>query len=130
VWYSACDNPQALTRLFTSVGDVSDVEMHEAVLHRDGPRLQLRFDISSFPDRPSPRWHPSYNTLQVQVSFWGLDDLRIEGWPTRITGRLSLDPAGEGLHVAFDAPGCSIAARCRLARIEHLSPYLSETPEA
>jgi hypothetical protein len=126
MWCSLCDNPQALERLYTSNDGLDLVDLHEVVLHRDGPRLQMIFDLARFPDRPSQRWDPEANTLQVQVSAWGVKSLRLEGWTTAMKGFLRLEKLGDIYQLTFRAESTDLSATCHGLRIDRLSAYCSD----
>ena len=131
MWISACDNPRALERLYGSTEGLESVDLHEVVLHRDGPRLVLRFDLPRFPDRPvPPRWSPAANVLQAEVSFWGVADLRLAGWTPGGRGVLAATTAGNENQVTFTSEGVELRANFRTAHLDGLSAYTNEERES
>ena len=96
-WTEHLHNPLALSGYFNSRDGLDDVEVHECVLHRDGPHLRLRFDLSRFPDRPSPRWGASANRAQVTMAFWGVGEFDLRGAGTEMVGALTIgSPSFQG----------------------------------
>jgi hypothetical protein len=127
MWISACDNLQALERLYTSLEGLESVNLHEVVLHRGGPRLILRFDLPRFPDRERPpRWSPEANTLQVELSFWGTADVRLTGWTPENRGVLATLVDGDVKQVTFTSESTELRAAFVSARIDGLSAYTSD----
>lgn len=111
------------------MADLEEVDLHEVALQRDGPRLQLRFDLPRFPDHPPARWHADANAVQVTVDFWMIEELIVNGWGTTNTGVLTLRPSSDGLRVSFAASGASLSCRCSVARIVRVSEYTIEEPD-
>ena len=124
MWYEACDNPQAFRELYASGEGLDRVRLFAALLHGDGPHLELRVELPRFPDHPPARWRdPEANRVQVTVQVWSVRDLRIEGWTPESAGLLTLDRASDGLALAFQSETVRINARCASAWIARFSPY-------
>mgnify|MGYP006201951465 CR=1 FL=1 len=58
--------------LYSASPDLSHIEMHEVRTHRDGPLVQLRFDLPAFPDQPPARWPDEAFVAQVVVDLWDI----------------------------------------------------------
>ena len=123
MWFLNTDNPEAIQRLYDNQDGLERVELHEVVLQRDGPRLQLRFDLPRFPDHPPARWHPESNTVQVTLDLWGIEDLTLTGWGTHDVGELRLTRSNSTQHVAFEGAITRLTARFSIARVAKLSEY-------
>lgn len=123
MWPLRCENPEAIGRLYDSVADLDQVELHELMLQRDGPRLQLRFELPRFPDHPPTRWHADANVVQVTLDLWMIEDFALEGWQTSNVGVFALTPSPEGLQVSFTTSNLRLRARCVAARIAKVSEY-------
>jgi hypothetical protein len=71
------------------------VDLHEIVLHRDGPRVLLRFDLQDFPAHPPKKWSASgLNRVQMRLLASGVKELRITGWQSNVIVDLSIDRDG------------------------------------
>lgn len=56
------------------------VDLHEVSLHRDGPRVHLRFDLPVFPGQPPKKWSAAnFNRVQLRLIAVGVQDLQISG---------------------------------------------------
>jgi hypothetical protein len=126
MWYLHCENRQALERLYTSWEGLKAVELHEMVIHRDGPRLQFRIELPRFPDWPPPRWRRGENAVQVEVSFWGVTGLGIDGWTNRNEGLLTVTGEGEERRLAFRSSAMTLEAGFTVARIDRFTAYIDE----
>ena len=70
---------------------LKDVDLHDVVLDRDGPKVILRFDVSEFPEAPPTKWLVSgFNRVQLKLMVLGIQDLSIQGWGTRCRCDISI----------------------------------------
>jgi Immunity protein 50 len=120
---ASLENPQAITSLFGDAIELSAIQLHEVVLHRDGPVLRLRFDIPIVPEQLPKNWQAGVNTTQLSLAAWGLQSLQIEGWASNIGGELSVTADGKLKRLTFNGEKCCINAICEMLRVENVSAY-------
>jgi len=120
---ASLENPQEIQSLFGDEIDLSAIQLHEVVLHRDGPVLRLRFDIPSVPEQLPKKWSAGVNTTQLSLAAWGLQSLQIEGWASNIGGELSVTSDGALKRLTFNGEKCRINAVCEMLRVENISAY-------
>jgi hypothetical protein len=119
------ENPQAVTSLFGDGFDIADIDLHEVVVHRDGPSIKLRFDIAAVPATLPSRWPKAANTTQLVISAMTIDALQMSGFSTECRGVLR-SYSDQGKHVLeFNGPGCLIRCRFSWLRIESVSGYVN-----
>lgn len=70
-------NPQSLDAFAVDVGALP-IDLHEITLHRDGPRVRLRFDVAAVPHPLPARWDGDANRTQVQLACFGVS-VRVVG---------------------------------------------------
>lgn len=127
MWYECCENPEAIVSLYSASPDLSHIEMHEVRTHRDGPLVQLRFDLPAFPDQPPARWPDEAFVAQVVVDLWGVSNFMLEGWETDNRGELTIERLPDGvLLVAFESPVSRMHGRGHWARIASVTAYAQE----
>lgn len=127
MWSEACQNPEALRHLYADVPDVNPVEIHEVVIRRDGPLLEVRVQLPTFPDHPPARWPEGANTVQVTIDLWGVSDFEQQGWGTENRGTLALKRLDSGeLLFSFESESARLRAKCTLARISRVSAYVND----
>lgn len=124
MWYECCDNPEALASLYSAPSDLRQIELHEVRTHRDGPLVQLRFDLPAFPDRPPARWPDEVSVAQAVVDLWGVSNFMLDGWETDNRGELTIErlPDG-GLLVVFESTVSRMHCRADAARIASVTGY-------
>ncbi|MDQ3801543.1 MAG: immunity 50 family protein [Acidobacteriota bacterium] len=127
-WHQLLQNPKAISSLYNNVPGLDGVELFSLCLSREGPRAELSIDLSNYPDYPSPRWNPRYNTVQLKLSFGGIKDFEGAGWQYSMTVNIVIDKIeNQQLKVTiFDAEkSVRISFVCLFFRIDRIIPYLS-----
>jgi hypothetical protein len=118
------ENSQAITSLLGENYPISEIDLHEATIHRNGPKLQLRFDLSAVPKIMPSRWLKDANTMQVVLTAWDIDALLIEGFSTQLSGTVQVLNADDKYQLEFRSPDCLIRCNFSSLRIEHVSGYI------
>ena len=125
MWYEVCLNPAAMTHLYEVPPPLDRVEVHEVILHRDGPRLTLRIELPAFPDNPPPRWPEGANAAQVTLDLWGVSGFEQKGWGLTNRGALALGRNGDSeITFSFESESAYIRGKCEMARISRVSAYV------
>ncbi|EIX6435748.1 hypothetical protein MKU92_004791 [Salmonella enterica] len=58
-----------------------NVELHEVIFHRDGPKITLRFNITNYPSDPPKKWlMQKCNTVQLQLTAIDVKEVNLSGW--------------------------------------------------
>jgi hypothetical protein len=127
MWYTLCANPQAIEQLYTIPPTLNTVELHELSMLRDGPQMQLRLELPTFPDRPPPKWPSKANVVQMTLDVWGVTELELAGWGTTNRGVLLLTQReNDMLRFTFTSATLRLSGQCIAMRISHFSPYMKK----
>jgi hypothetical protein len=83
-WLDIISNPDGIIAIFGDEKPILEgIDLHEIVLHRDGPRITFRFDLPKFPSKPQKKWQlQGYNCIQLQLMLIGVFEVMIKGWST------------------------------------------------
>ncbi|RKN22114.1 hypothetical protein D7147_05175 [Micromonospora musae] len=109
---------------------LTSVDLHELVLHRDGPRATLRFDLSQFPKSPPKKWaDQGFNVVQVQLTLEDVLHLTIAGWTTRAVLDINVEPTGKVLSLRANNGPVGISIDARWLVLSHLSAYCRASAE-
>lgn len=129
-WYELALNPQAVSQLYAETPLLEGVELVEVVLHRDGPKLQMKFNIPQLPDHPPDRWiRNGYNAAQMQLDFFDVAEVQMLGWSTSNQVDVKIDRNAEGrIGLKVEGGPCSMSASSGFFRIAHVSGYLRAEP--
>ncbi|WP_405991253.1 Imm50 family immunity protein [Streptomyces sp. NBC_00986] len=128
-WTSLVQNPEGITSVYQgSPPELLDVHVHEVCLHRDGPALRVRLDLPSYPENPPRKWAAQgFNTVQIEVTFSGLREVKLNGFSTNMTATISIEE-DTGVQIHLSAPGSDVRAVANTAIISKVTAYLN-TPE-
>ncbi|EPD6703408.1 Imm50 family immunity protein [Cronobacter dublinensis] len=58
-----------------------NIDIHEIILHRDGPKITLRFNLENYPSDPPKKWVlQKFNTVQLQLTALDINEVKFSGW--------------------------------------------------
>ncbi|MGX1810000.1 Imm50 family immunity protein [Nocardia sp. NPDC055321] len=127
-WLDLVVDPQPIRSVFKeSEPSLTGISLQSLCMHRDGPRVTLRVDLSSYPDNPPAKWvQRQANTVQVELMFVGVTEWSIQG--IGVDSILSLDVSriGGGIHATTgpdSVPQIIITAGALL--VSSISAYLN-----
>jgi hypothetical protein len=126
MWHELSENPQMLSAFYNNVPQLDSVEIHEILLHRDGPLLKVRFEMPIFPDKPPDSWlKQGFNTAQLVVDFWSISDLAIQGWSTTNIGNLRIEKIADlNLLLTIISPDFKLSAKAMFFRCAKITGYI------
>lgn len=104
------------------------ISLHEIILHRDGPRVLLRFDLHDFPVRPPEKWFAAgFNRVQIRLLALDVQELEIAGLQSNVQVDLSVKKDGPlvRLHADNGAVRFDIGAAALI--VENISAYREES---
>ncbi|WP_374250829.1 Imm50 family immunity protein [Micromonospora sp. R77] len=100
------------------------VDLHDLVLHRDGPRATLRLDLAQFPRKPPKKWaDQGFNVVQVQLTLVDVQHLSIAGWSTHATLDLEINRTDEVLSLRTKNGPVILSIDARWLVLSHLQAY-------
>jgi hypothetical protein len=124
-WYELALNPQSLERLYDIVPELENVELFSINLSCENSRIQIRFDLPSFPENPPKKWHEEFNRAQIHLSFFDITDFEAKGWHNSLKVKIALRRAEKFLRVIISNAdsGIFFSFSCGCFRIERISGY-------
>jgi len=128
-WYEYADNPKAITELYQEVPSLQGIHVIEVLLSGRGPYLSMKTDLPRFPDKLPPRWKiQGYNSIHLQLDFWLLTSISLDGWTSENVVDIRIDSLEEkrvALHVT--SPYCNLEVVAHHFRIIiHKAVFLDE----
>jgi hypothetical protein len=104
------------------------VDLHEIILHRDGPRVLLRFDLQDFPARPPKKWSAAgFNRVQMRLLVSGVKELAITGWQANVRVDLSIKRDGPLVRLQADNGVVRFDLGAEFVVVESISAYRDES---
>ncbi len=103
------------------------IVLHEIVLHRDGPKVQLRFDLKEFPEHPPEKWLSGrFNRVQLRLMAMGVKASRIDGLCASMTLDLHFEKKGESLRLHADNGRVRFELTADVVIVNEISAYREE----
>ena len=69
MWYDKLIQNNSLKQLYKGVPALTDVEINQISLKRDGAEVSIIFELPVYPDNPPAKWNDC-NTVSVEISFF------------------------------------------------------------
>lgn len=114
-----------MRKLFPKAPSLHCARVFEVVLHQDGPRALIRFDLNEFPEQPPTKWMQSHaNKVQVRLMCIGIRELEIRGWSANNIADIEILAAGsDGVRIVVDGAGFHFEAIFEHVAIDSVSAY-------
>ena len=104
------------------------IDLHEIILHRDGPRMLLRFDLHDFPEHPPKQWTAAgFNRVQMRLLVSGVRKLQITGLQSNMQVDLSINKDGPLVHLHADNGIVRFDLAAESVIVESISGYRDES---
>lgn len=105
---------------------LDEIDLHEIILHRDGPNVTLRFDLKCFPKNPPKKWlNAGFNCVQLQLLASDIEDLQIQGWQTDIITNIKINKQESKIRLHASNEKFRIDLVFCFLIIKNISAYLS-----
>lgn len=127
-WLKALTESKQIEAIFgEEVPSLEAVDLHELIVHRDGPRVILRFDLSTYPSHPPKKWSlQGYNRVQLQLMLVGISHFIVDGWGTNCVVDFDLVREGNVVKLIGSSGPTKIEIVANAALIESISAYRQE----
>ncbi|MFY1583559.1 Imm50 family immunity protein [Micromonospora sp. WMMD734] len=124
-WIDLVTNPQGLREVFNQNPPLlNGVSLHELVVDREGPTLQLKLDLPAYPANPPAKWiRCGFNTVQIRLLFGGVSDLRLVGISTEVVADVDIK-AGDGVVLELRSPSMFVSASAASVTVSKLEAYV------
>ena len=107
---------------------LESINVHEVVLHRDGPRVLLRFDLHDFPMHPPKKWSAAgFNRVQIRLLALGVQQLQIAGLQSDIQVDLCIDKDGPLIRLQADNNAVRLYLETDFLIVEGINAYKEES---
>lgn len=125
-WLEHVADPRSIHVIYgESLPTLHGVEVHELVLNRDGPRVELLLDLADYPEHPPAKWTAAgYSKVHVHLMLVGILKVSVRGWATTVQLDLDLKPHGDALRL-LAAPGdpVELDVVAQAVMIAHVTAY-------
>ncbi|MEV5971803.1 Imm50 family immunity protein [Streptomyces sp. NPDC051921] len=125
-WVSLLADSGGLDRIYGGRPPaLTSVRLHAVEVGREGPSLNLRFDLDVYPEQPPAKWAAQgYNTVQVTLSLGGLRDVTMNGFGTDPVVDISVEGT-DGVTLDIHSDEVQLHAVADAAYVSRISAYAS-----
>jgi len=118
-------NPEMLKAFYSESPSLDRITLHRLTLDRNS--LTISFDVLDFPDKKPKKWHPDFNTAQITITFWGINNkIDIKGFCDIIQGKLIINKHSEiMIDFEFEGSDVKIQGSCQVVRLEKIEGYIN-----
>lgn len=124
-WLDCISDPRPVQAIYgTTPPSLRNVTLHEVCLHREGPRVMMRFDLADFPDQPPKKWRDhGYDVAQVVVMLIGVWEISLQNWTSNPVVNLAIARENGGIRIhSYESP-IHININSETAQISSISAY-------
>lgn len=105
------------------VPNFEGINIHQINFNWDGPRADIFFDLSSFPETPPKKWE-KFNTIQLEISIFPLLEVSVGKFSNGNICNIGFEKKGDLLLIGITGGSeVSISASCIC--INRVSAYLN-----
>ncbi|MGC4758564.1 Imm50 family immunity protein [Micromonospora trifolii] len=130
-WIDLVTNPKGIQEIFPEgPPSLSGISLHELVVEREGPTVRLRLDLPAYPANPPAKWlRAGFNTVQVELLFGGVSELRLVGISTEVIADMEIRPAN-GVSLEVRSASMVVSAVAASVTVSVVGAYLDGGREA
>ncbi|WP_060508350.1 Imm50 family immunity protein [Pseudomonas sp. NBRC 111124] len=125
-WFDLLVNAQAIKSIYKDEApSLRGVDVHSLLLHRDGPKLSIKFNLNDYPSKPPKKWDvQGFNTVQVVLSLLDLRSVSISGWiDTVYVTDLDIGFKDDLVTLSIDSDRLKLTAEASFFDLESISAY-------
>ncbi|AVF33731.1 Imm50 family immunity protein [Rahnella sikkimica] len=103
-----------------------NVDIHEVIFHRDGPKISIRMNLNEFPVSPPPKWvEQKFNTVQIILTFVDIYDVSMSGWvDTNYIANLTIEKSNEKVCLNVRSANLNLGIKASFIDIESITAYM------
>lgn len=126
-WLDLLTDSKAIRAVYgDELPTLEGVDLLDLRLHRDGPRLLLKFDLAKFPRVPPRKWvAQGLNVVRVELSMFSLNEVAISGFSRRPVVDIILRKNGDDIELVIDDEAVRVKARAEFAVLGSMEAFLS-----
>ena len=124
MWDDKLIQNNSLIQLYKDVPALTDVEINQISLKRDGAEVSIIFELPVYPDNPPAKWNDC-NTVSVEISYFVISGFELELKEGYMHGDIDISSQDGNLKINISGNlKCSFIAET--AVIQRFSAYIKE----
>lgn len=127
LWTDYLVNPQYINSIYhEDKPNLNNVDIHEIVFHRDGPKISIRMNLKEYPNIPPKKWTiQKFNTVQIILTLVDIEYVNMSGWiDTTYTADISIEKIDGVIHFDLNGIDVKLVVKSKFIDIESITAYL------
>lgn len=106
--------------------NLNNVDIHEVIFHRDGPKISIRMNLNEFPVSPPAKWiAQKFNTVQIILTFVDIEDVSMSGWvDTNYIANITIEQVNGRICVNVSNANLKLVIKSSFMDIESVVAYI------
>lgn len=131
-WLDVVDDPRAIRAIFGDhTPSLQDVDVFDLVMSRDGPYLDVRFDLPEYPTEPPGKWaDKGANRVQLTLRAQPIRELSVVGIRWQMRATLTVRTDGDGIMLSLVGDGIEVRALSESLFVHRVSAYTHDPASA
>lgn len=104
---------------------LNNVDIHEIIFHRDGPKITIRMNLEKYPDAPPKKWIiQKFNTVQITLSLIDVECVNMSGWvDTTYAASINIEKKDGKINFVLKGLNIKLMAKSSFIDIETIAAY-------
>ncbi|MFU2316565.1 Imm50 family immunity protein [Rahnella sp. PCH160] len=104
---------------------LNNVDIHEVIFHRDGPKISIRMNLNEFPTSPPPKWvAQKFNTVQIILTLVDIGDVSMSGWvDTNYIANITIEQVNGKICMNVSNASLKLVIKSSFMDIESVAAY-------
>ncbi|RJT46685.1 Imm50 family immunity protein [Rahnella woolbedingensis] len=107
---------------------LNNVDIHEIIFHRDGPKISIRMNLNEYPSSPPKKWVlQKFNTVQLTLTLIDIKDVNMSGWiNTNYVADASIEIINDNIFMKLDSVSLKFIAKAKFMDVESIVSYMKK----
>lgn len=130
-WLDAVEDGRGVLAIFGQAPSLEAINVQGVSLHHNGPKIDMAFALRDYPAEPPKKWvAQGFTIAQLSLSFFAVEDVRLNGWDVDVVGDLTLERVDGRVAVAFDSPVTTLSCTALAVYVQNISAYQERPADA
>lgn len=131
-WLDVVDDARAVRAIFGDhTPSLQDVDVFDLVMSREGPYLDVRFDLPEYPAEPPVKWAGNgANRVQLTLRAHPIRELSVVGIRWQMTATLTVQTEGDDILLSLVGDGIEVRALSESLSVQRVSAYTHDPASA
>lgn len=110
----------------TDKPNLNNVDIHEIIFHRDGPKISIRLNLNEYPSHPPKKWvSQKFNTVQITLTFLDIKEMSMSGWiNTHYVADIIIEKIDNAICIHVNSTNLKLMVSAKYIDIDSIVAYM------